>query len=44
VKGFEETCTIIEQYSNKDPKTMTTLEYYQKLDFIKQQIQKNKKR
>ena len=43
IKGFEDTCIIIEQFTSKDPKTMTTLEFYQKLDFVKEQLKRKKR-
>lgn len=43
VKSFEETCIIINQNVNKDPKKMTTLEYYQALEVIRKQAEESKK-
>lgn len=37
VKGFEQTCIIIAQEIGKDPKKMTTFEFYQALALLKEQ-------
>lgn len=34
LKGFENNCNILRQHVNKDPKTMTTLEYLQALELV----------
>lgn len=43
IKGFNDTCVIINQYVPKDPKTMTVVEFYQTLDIIKDQLKERKK-
>lgn len=43
VKGFEEAVVYLSQYTTRDPKKMTVLEFYQALETIKKQNKKNKK-
>lgn len=44
IKGFDKTCVVLQQYVPKDPKTMTTLEYFNALELLKKQVkEKNKK-
>ncbi len=43
IKGFNETCVIMQQHMVKDPRKMMTLEYFQALDLLKQQF-KNKRK
>lgn len=40
IKSFEEMCTIMSQHVNRDPKTMTVMEYYQTLSVLKKQFKK----
>lgn len=44
IKAFEETCTILNQYIPKDPKKMTTLEFYSNLEVIRAQLKEQQKR
>ena len=44
IKGFDNTCIVLQQYVPRDPKTMTTLEYFNALELLKKQVkEKNKK-
>lgn len=43
IKGFNETCVVLQQYVPKDPKTMTVIEYFQTLDIIRDQLKAKKK-
>jgi len=43
VKGFEKTCAIINQHINKDPKTMTVLQFYESLEILKEQFKPKRK-
>ena len=42
MKGFIDTCNIIVQHVQRDPKKMSTLEYYQTIEFIKEKLKKEK--
>jgi hypothetical protein len=42
IKDFEKMCVVVSKYSNKDPKKMTVLEYFQTLDVIQEQMKKSK--
>lgn len=37
IKGFEEMCLVVSQYTVKDPKKLTVLEFYQAIEYIKKQ-------
>lgn len=43
IKGFEETCILLNQHVPKDPKQMTALSFYQALEVIKEQAKERKK-
>ena len=43
IKDFEESYILLSQHVNKDPKTMTVLEYYQTLETVKKQVKKREK-
>lgn len=43
IKGFENTCTILEQNGfSKNPRSLTVLSFYQKLEIAKEQMKKSK--
>lgn len=44
IKGFEETCILLNQHISIDPKTMTALAFYQALEVIREQHKEQKKR
>ena len=45
IKGFEQTCIMMKQYNvADDPKTMTTLAFYQALEVIKEQLKQQKRK
>lgn len=43
IKGFNETCVVLQQYVPRDPKTMTVVEYFQTLDIIREQLKAKKR-
>lgn len=42
IQDFEKMCVVVSKYSNKDPKKMTVLEYFQTIETIKEQSKKKK--
>ena len=44
VKNFENSCIVLSQYMPKDAKKMSTLEYFEALEYVRAQNKKNKKR
>lgn len=44
LKGFEDSCNILVQHINREPKNMTVLEYLQTIELVKEIVKKNKKR
>ena len=43
IKSFERSCIILQQQLNVRPKQMTTLEYFEALNVVKDQIEEQKK-
>lgn len=44
LKNFEKTCIVVAQHVGKDAKTMTTMEFHEAVQMVKQQIKKLEKR
>ena len=44
IKGFEQTCVLLNQHIGKDPKSMTALEFLTALELVKEQLKPKRKR